>query len=337
MKTILVTGGAGYIGSHTCVELLAAGYAVVVVDNLCNASEEALRRVRKISGKPLEFQRVDVRNKEALSAVFDEHPIDAVVHFAGLKSVAESVEDPARYFENNLGGTVTLCEVMAAHGIKSIVFSSTAAVYGEPSEEPIPEEAPTHPAQPYGESKLAVERHLHSLVEDDPAWNALSLRYFNPVGAHDSGLIGEDPTDIPHNLAPYITQVAIGKLEVLSVWGDDWPTPDGTGVRDYIHVVDLARAHEHAIELLASNPGELVLNLGTGRPYSVLEVHAAFERAVGQTIPYEIKGRREGDSAMYFADPRKANSMLGWEATRDIDAMARDAWRWQKMNPDGYK
>jgi len=298
LKKILVTGGAGYIGSHTCVELLAAGREVVVLDNLCNASEEALRRVQTISGRTLEFVRGDVRDRAALDALFEAHPIEAVVHFAGLKSVAESVAQPELYFDNNLRGSQLLCEAMAAHGVRNIVFSSTASVYGFPSNEPIPETAPTNPAQPYGETKLAVERHLHQLCAADPSWNAISLRYFNPVGAHPSGLIGEDPGGIPNNLAPFITQVAIGKRDKLMVWGDDWPTADGTGVRDYIHVVDLARGHVHALGLLSENPGELVLNLGTGRPYSVLEVHSAFERAVGRAIPYEIRGRREGDSSI---------------------------------------
>jgi len=336
LKKILVTGGAGYIGSHTCVELLAAGREVVVLDNLCNASEEALRRVQTISGRTIEFVRGDVRDRAALDALFEAHPIEAVVHFAGLKSVAESVAQPELYFDNNLRGSQVLCEAMAAHGVRNIVFSSTASVYGFPSNEPIPETAPTNPAQPYGETKLAVERHLHQLCTADPSWNAISLRYFNPVGAHPSGLIGEDPGGIPNNLAPFITQVAIGKRDKLLVWGDDWPTADGTGVRDYIHVVDLARGHVHALNLLPDNPGELVLNLGTGRPYSVLEVHSAFERAVGRAIPYEIRGRREGDIAIYFADPGRANALLGWQATLDIDDMARDAWNWQQHNPNGY-
>lgn len=337
MKTVLVTGGAGYIGSHTCVELLAAGHAVVVLDNLCNSSAEALHRVENISGRSLEFVEADVRDRRAVDALFKAHSIDSVVHFAGLKSVAESVAHPELYFDNNLGGTRALCEIMADHGIKDLVFSSTASVYGNPSNDPIPEEAPTQPAQPYGESKLAVEEYLHTLHAADTGWNVLSLRYFNPVGAHPSGLIGEDPNDIPNNLAPYITQVAIGKREKLSIFGNDWDTVDGTGVRDYIHVMDLAHGHVAALDKLADKPGELILNLGTGRPYSVLEVLAAFERAVGKPIPYEFRDRRDGDSSIYYADTRKATKLLNWTAELDIDDMAQDAWRWQQQNPDGYK
>ncbi len=336
MKTILVTGGAGYIGSHTCVELLEAGYQVVVVDNLCNASKEALNRVEVITCKPLAFHEVDVRDAQGLDRVFREHSIDSVIHFAGLKAVGESVEFPERYFDNNVKGTRVLCTAMTDAGVKNLVFSSTASVYGFPNDEPISENAPTQPAQPYGETKLAAEQYLTHLCESDKAWNSISLRYFNPIGAHESGMIGEDPSGIPNNLTPYITQVAIGKRAVLQVWGDDWPTADGTGVRDYIHVVDLAQGHVKALEKLIEQPGELVVNLGTGRPYSVLEVHAAFEKAVGRNIPYEIKGRREGDIAIYFADPSLAHQLLGWQARLDIDAMAIDAWRWQEMNPNGY-
>ncbi len=336
MKTILVTGGAGYIGSHTCVELLEAGYDVVVVDNLCNASHESLNRVEVITCKPVVFYQVDVRHAEGLKQVFSAHGIDAVIHFAGLKAVGESVEFPERYFDNNVKGTAVLCEVMSEHNCKKLVFSSTASVYGFPSNKPIAENAPTSPAQPYGETKLAVEEHLHTLCESDASWSAISLRYFNPVGAHESGLIGEDPSGIPNNLTPYITQVAIGKREMLQVWGDDWPTHDGTGVRDYIHVVDLAKGHVKALEKLTDEPGELVVNLGTGRPYSVMDVRAAFEKAVGRDIPYEIKGRREGDIAIYFADPGLAKKLLDWEARLDIEAMANDTWRWQEMNPNGY-
>jgi UDP-glucose 4-epimerase len=337
LKTILVTGGAGYIGSHACVELQEAGYDVVVVDNLHNGCEEALRRVEAITGRKLAFIRADVRDGEALRTVFEQYPIDAVIHFAGLKSVSESVREPDLYFDVNLGGSVTLSEVMAQHEVRNLVFSSTAAVYGEPSFDPIDESYPAHPIQPYGESKLAVEKHLNKLHAADNRWNAISLRYFNPVGAHASGTIGEDPLGVPDNLTPYITQVAVGKREFLQVFGSDWETEDGTGVRDYLHVVDLARAHVRAIECLARNPGALTLNLGTGRPYSVLEVLAAFERAVGKPIPYRIVGRRDGDSAIYYADPSRAASEMGWRADYDIDDMARDAWRWQQSNPNGYR
>jgi UDP-glucose 4-epimerase len=336
LLTILVTGGAGYIGSHTCVELLEAGYQVVVVDNLCNASREALNRVEVITCNSVAFHEVDVRDAEGLRGVFGAHKIDAVIHFAGLKAVGESVEFPERYVDNNVHGTQVLCEVMAECGVKNLVFSSSASVYGFPSDKPIAEDAPTQPAQPYGETKLAVEKHLAELCAADKQWDAISLRYFNPVGAHESGMIGEDPSGTPNNLTPFITQVAIGKRELLQVWGDDWPTTDGTGVRDYIHVVDLAKGHVKALEKLREHPGELILNLGTGRPCSVLEVLAAFEKAVGRDIPYEIKGRREGDIAIYFADPTLAIQLLGWQADLDIDAMARDAWRWQEMNPNGY-
>ncbi len=337
MNTILVTGGAGYIGSHTCVELLEAGYQVVVIDNLCNSSQEALKRVETITCEGLAFYEVDVRDADALRGVFSSHNIDAVIHFAGLKAVGESVEFPERYYDNNVQGSKTLCQVMSEFGVKQLVFSSTASVYGFPSDDPIAENAQTQPAQPYGETKLAAERHLGELCRMDPHWRAISLRYFNPVGAHESGMIGEDPSGIPNNLTPFITQVAIGKREILQVWGDDWPTHDGTGVRDYIHVVDLARGHVKALERLAEQKGELIINLGTGRPYSVLEVHAAFEKAVGRDIPYEIKGRREGDIAIYFAEASLAKDLLGWQAELDIDAMACDAWRWQQMNPNGYR
>jgi UDP-glucose 4-epimerase len=337
VKTILVTGGAGYIGSHTCLELLAAGYQIVVVDNLCNSSEESLRRVQEITGKPLTFINGDLRDAGALGQIFEQHPIDAVIHFAGLKAVAESIEYPQRYHDINVGGSINLCKVMAEHGVFNLVFSSSATVYGFTSEEPISEQDPTHPINPYGENKLAVEQHLHQLCVEDSRWNCISLRYFNPVGAHSSGRIGENPAGIPNNLTPYITQVAIGRLEQLSVWGNDWPTADGTGVRDYIHVVDLARGHVRAVDVLGNQPGELILNLGTGRPYSVLEVVAAFELAVGKPIPYQIKQRRDGDLAAIHANASRANDVLGWRAELDINAMARDAWRWQLQNPNGFE
>jgi UDP-glucose 4-epimerase len=335
LKTILVTGGAGYIGAHTCVELLEAGYDVVVVDNLATGSEEALRRVEKLSYRDLMFVEADARDAGAMDRTFADFPIDAVVHFAGLKSVAESVENPELYFDVNLGGSIALCDAMERHGVRNIVYSSSATVYGISSSEPIPEYAQTQPAQPYGKTKLAVERHLKDCCEN-AHWNAVCLRYFNPVGAHPSGLIGEDPKGTPSNLAPYLTQVAAGFRDKLMVFGDDYPTHDGTGVRDYIHVVDLAQGHVKALDLLKEKRGFKVLNLGTGRPYSVLEVHAAFEKAVGEPIPYEIAPRRDGDIAEYFADTALAEMELGWEARLDIEDMARDAWNWQLKNPEGY-
>lgn len=337
MKTILVTGGAGYIGSHTCVELLQAGYRVVVIDSLITGCEKALQRVQQISQRDLLFVKADVRDRHATNAVFREFEIDAVIHFAGLKSVAESTANPDLYFEVNVNGSIALCEVMEKHGVKNLVFSSSATVYGISSSDPIPETAPKRPAQPYGETKLAVEHYLQRLHQLDPSWNAACLRYFNPVGAHPSGLIGEDPGDTPNNLTPYITQVAIGKREELQVFGDDYDTHDGTGVRDYIHVMDLARGHVRALDLLWDKRGVTTLNLGTGRPYSVLEVHAAFQRAVGREIPYQIAPRRDGDIAIYFADAAKAEMELDWRPSYDMDDMARDAWHWQRKNPNGYR
>ena len=334
---LLVTGGAGYIGSHTCLELLQAGHEVIVVDNLSNSNEESLRRVQELTGKPLVFHRVDLLDREALDAVFAGVEVDAVIHFAGLKAVSESVEIPLRYYHNNITGTLVLCEVMKQHGVKNLVFSSSATVYGDPQTVPITEDFRLGATNPYGRTKWMIEEILRDLHRADPGWNIALLRYFNPVGAHPSGRIGEDPTDIPNNLMPYIAQVAIGKLPELQVFGGDYPTRDGTGVRDYIHVVDLALGHLKALDKLATNPGVVTYNLGTGRGYSVLEVVAAFERASGKQIPYKIVGRRPGDIASCYADPTKARLELGWSATRGIDEMCADTWRWQSNNPNGYE
>ena len=333
---VLVTGGAGYIGSHTCVELLAAGYQVVVADNLANSKEEALRRVREIAGTALEFEKADLLDRSALDRIFRAHRFDAVVHFAGLKAVGESVQIPLRYYHNNVTGTLVLCEVMAEHGVRRLVFSSSATVYGDPHAVPIREDFPLSATNPYGRSKLMIEDILRDLHRSDPAWDIALLRYFNPVVAHPSGRIGEDPNGIPNNLLPYISQVAVGKLPELRVFGDDYPTPDGTGVRDYIHVVDLAAGHLRALERLQESAGIAVWNLGTGRGYSVLEVVAAFERASGRRIPYRVVERRPGDIATCYADPAKAERDLGWTATRGLGEMTADAWRWQSANPDGY-
>ncbi len=335
--SILVTGGAGYIGSHTCVELLEAGYDVVVVDNLYNASPEALKRVEKITGKSVTFYEADILDKEALNKIFDTHKIEAVIHFAGYKAVGESVRKPIEYYYNNMTGTLVLCDVMRAHGVKNIVFSSSATVYGDPAQIPITENCPKgQPTNPYGWTKSMLEQVLTDIHTSDPEWNVILLRYFNPIGAHKSGMIGEDPKGIPNNLLPYIAQVAVGKREMLGVFGNDYDTPDGTGVRDYIHVVDLAAGHVKAIEKLRENPGVEIYNLGTGNGYSVLQVVAAFEKACGHAIPYEIKPRREGDIATCYCDPEKAKNELGWVAKYGIDEMCEDSWRWQSTNPDGY-
>jgi UDP-glucose 4-epimerase len=333
---ILVTGGAGYIGSHTCVELLQAGHEVVVVDNLVNSKQEALRRVQELADAPLSFHQLDLLDREALEAIFDQHPIDAVIHFAALKAVGESVQQPLRYYHNNLIGALNLCEVMHAHGVKTLVFSSSATVYGDPSRVPITEDMPLSAANPYGRSKLMIEAMLGDLYISDPTWRIALLRYFNPVGAHPSGRIGEDPNGIPNNLVPYIAQVAVGKLPELLIYGDDYPTPDGTGVRDYIHVLDLATGHLKALEKLQTGAGVLTYNLGTGRGYSVLEVVAAFESATGRRLPRRVVGRRPGDIAAAYADVSHANHELGWHATRDLDTMCADTWRWQVNNPNGY-
>ena len=335
--TVLVTGGAGYIGSHTCVELLEAGYEVVVVDNLYNASPKAIDRVEEITGKKVTFYEADLLDKEALEKIFANHDIDAVIHFAGYKAVGESVQKPIEYYHNNMTGTLILCDVMRNHGVKNIVFSSSATVYGDPAQIPITENCPKgQPTNPYGWTKSMLEQVLTDIHTSDPEWNVILLRYFNPIGAHKSGIIGEDPKGIPNNLVPYIAQVAVGKRAALGVFGNDYDTPDGTGVRDYIHVVDLAVGHVKAIEKIKQNPGVEVYNLGTGNGYSVLQVVEAFGKACGHPIPYEIKPRREGDIATCYCDPEKAKNDLGWTAKYGVDEMCQDTWRWQSGNPNGY-
>ena len=333
---ILVTGGAGYIGSHACIELLNAGYEVVVLDNLSNSKEESLRRVQEITGKTLEFHLADLLDKPAVDRIFDRAQVDAVIHFAGLKAVGESVTIPLRYYYNNITGTLNLCDVMSAHGVKHLVFSSSATVYGDPHTVPITEEFPTSATNPYGWTKWMIEQILRDAYRADNTWNIALLRYFNPIGAHASGRIGEDPNGIPNNLLPYIAQVAVGKLPKVSVFGNDYPTPDGTGVRDYIHVVDLSIGHVRALEKLRTNPGLVTYNLGTGNGYSVLQVIAAFEKACGKKIPYQLVARRAGDVAACYADPAKAKAELGWIAERGIDQMCADSWAWQSKNPNGY-
>ena len=333
---ILVTGGAGYIGSHTLIELLQAGHQVVVYDNLSNSSAMALERVAQICGQKVELIQANICDRLALDRAFSAHRIDAVIHFAGLKAVGESVEKPLAYYRNNLSGTATLCEAMAAAGVKRLVFSSSATVYGDPQSLPIREDAATGATNPYGRTKLFIEEMLTDLQHSDPEWRIAILRYFNPVGAHPSGLIGEDPQGIPNNLFPFITQVAIGQREALSVFGDDYPTPDGTGVRDYIHVVDLAHGHLCALERLAAKPGGLTVNLGTGQGYSVLEMVKAFAAAAGREIPYRTVARRAGDIASCYADPALAQQELNWKAERGLEQMCQDGWRWQQQNPRGY-
>ncbi len=334
---VLVTGGAGYIGSHTCVELLENGYEVVVMDNLYNSSEKALERVEQITGKKLKFYNVDMLDKEAMEEIFEKEDIDSVIHFAGYKAVGESVRKPLEYYHNNITGTLNLCDVMRRHGVKKIIFSSSATVYGDPAFIPITEECPKGKiTNPYGQTKGMLEQILTDLNVSDPEWSVVLLRYFNPIGAHKSGLIGEDPKGIPNNLLPYIAQVAVGKLERLGVFGNDYDTPDGTGVRDYIHVVDLARGHVKAMKKFEEAPAVRIYNLGTGHGYSVLQVLHAFEKACGKELPYEIKPRRAGDIATCYADPSKAKAELGWEAEYGIDEMCADSWRWQSTNPDGY-
>lgn len=334
---ILVTGGAGYIGSHTCVELLEAGHEVVVIDNLCNSSRISLDRVETITGRAVSFVEGDIRDRAALMPILERGDIDAVIHFAGLKAVGESVEMPLAYYQNNIAGTLTLLEAMAESGVKRLVFSSSATVYGDPDSLPITEDFPLSAANPYGRSKLIIEEMLRDIHAADDAWNISILRYFNPVGAHESGLIGEDPRGIPNNLMPYIAQVASGRLEQLSVFGGDYPTPDGTGVRDYIHVVDLAKGHLAALERLQGNPGLMVHNLGTGKGYSVLEMVRAFEAASNKPVAHQVVDRRPGDIAACYADPGRASRELGWRAERGLEQMCRDTWRWQSDNPDGYR
>lgn len=336
--TILVTGGVGFIGSHTCLELLNSGYRVVVVDNLCNSSEESLRRVEELTGKSVTFYETDILDREGLEKIFATEFIDAVIHFAGLKAVGESVQKPLEYFHNNITGTLILCDVMRKYGVFHMVFSSSATVYGTPKTVPIREDFPLGPVtNPYGRTKLMIEEILRDLSVSDERWNVTLLRYFNPIGAHESGRIGEDPKGIPNNLVPYVTQVAVGKLDHLNVFGDDYDTPDGTGVRDYIHVVDLAIGHVKAIAHMNDEPGVKVYNLGTGNGYSVLDIVKSFEKVVGRPIPYEICGRRSGDIAVCYADPAKAKEKLDWQAERDLHKMCEDAWRWQTQNPDGYR
>ncbi len=334
---ILVTGGAGYIGSHTCVELLGEGHQVTVVDNLSNSSEESLRRVRELTGREPAFRRVDLLDRPALEAVFAEERFDAVIHFAGLKAVGESVSIPLKYYHNNITGTLVLCDVMQAHGVFNLIFSSSATVYGYPQKVPVTEDMPLSATNPYGRTKLMIEQILSDLHVADSNWNVVLLRYFNPVGAHASGRIGEDPADIPNNLLPYISQVAVGRRDELPVFGGDYPTPDGTGVRDFIHVVDLSAGHVRALACFERKPAVRAYNLGTGRGYSVLDMVAAFEEASGRKIPYRITERRPGDVAVCYADPSKAEKELGWKAVRGITEMCRDAWKWQSENPYGYR
>ena len=336
MQNILVTGGTGYIGSHTVLELLNSGFNVVVMDNLSNSNKASLKRVEQITGKNIGFYQLDLLDKEGLKTLFNENKFDAVIHFAGLKAVGESVEKPLFYYQNNVTGTLNLCEIMQEYGVFNMVFSSSCTVYGEPDVVPITEDESLSAVNPYGQTKLTIEYILKDLYRSDNRFNISLLRYFNPVGAHKSGEIGEDPNGIPNNLMPYVTQVAIGKLEKLRVFGNDYPTHDGTGVRDYIHVVDLAIGHLKALEKLKGNPGVVVYNLGTGTGYSVLDVVKAFEEATGKEVPYEIVDRRPGDAAAVYADPSKAKNELNWEAQKDLIEMCRDAWNWQTKNPNGF-
>ena len=335
---ILVTGGAGYIGSHTVVELQNSGYDVVVLDNLSNSSEKALDRVSKITGKPVKFYKADILDREALDQIFDKEDIDSCIHFAGLKAVGESVVKPWEYYENNIAGTLTLVDVMRKHGVKNIIFSSSATVYGDPAQIPITEECPKGQCtNPYGWTKSMLEQVLTDIQKADPEWNVMLLRYFNPIGAHKSGTIGENPNGIPNNLMPYITQVAVGKLKCLGVFGDDYDTPDGTCIRDYIHVCDLADGHVKAVEYADTHKGVEIFNLGTGTPYSVLEIVHAFESSTGVKLNYKIGDRRPGDLPDSWADATKAKEVLGWEAAKSLEDMCRDSWNWQSHNPHGYR
>jgi UDP-glucose 4-epimerase len=334
--TILVTGGAGFIGSHTCVELLNGGYDVVVIDNLVNSNRESLRRVEQIAGRAVTFYEADARDEAALQRIFDAHPVTGAIHFAALKAVGESVAKPIEYYSNNVGSLLTLLSVMRDRNVKQFVFSSSATVYGVPKSSPIDESFPLSATNPYGQSKLIAEQVLRDLEVSDPSWRIATLRYFNPVGAHESGLIGEDPAGVPNNLMPYVAQVAVGKLEKLRVFGGDYDTPDGTGVRDYIHVVDLARGHLAALDALKKHDASFVVNLGTGQGYSVLDVVGAFEKASGRPVPYEIVARRPGDVGSCYADPAAAAKLLGWRAEFGIERMCADHWRWQEQNPRGY-
>lgn len=333
---VLVTGGAGYIGSHTCISLIEAGYDVVVFDNFSNSSDESIKRVEKIVGKKIELVEGDIRSRDDLQAVFDKYNIKSVIHFAGLKAVGESVEMPLEYYDNNISGTVVLCEVMKRNNCKNIVFSSSATVYGDPQTVPIKEDFPLSATNPYGRSKLFIEEILRDVYVSDNEWKIVLLRYFNPVGAHKSGTIGEDPNGIPNNLMPFISQTAVGKREALNVFGGDYNTPDGTGVRDYIHVVDLAAGHVKALDNLDNFNEVMTINLGTGNGYSVLDMVKAFEKASGAKVPYNIVGRRSGDIATCYADPAYAKQVLGWSAQYGVDEMCEDAWRWQSQNPNGY-
>ncbi len=337
MSTILVTGGAGYIGSHTCVELLEKGHDLVVVDNLENANPKSLQVVEKLTGKKITFYQTDILDEAGLDAIFSQHDISAVIHFAGLKAVGESTQIPLKYFTTNISGTLTLLRVMAKYQCKNIIFSSSATVYGDPHKVPITEDFPLSVTNPYGRTKLMVEEILKDLYQSDKSWNIVILRYFNPIGAHQSGELGEDPTGIPNNLVPYVTQVAVGRLERIGVFGDDYDTPDGTGVRDYIHVVDLAKGHVAALQKLVPNSGLSIYNLGTGNGYSVLDIVKTMSEVVGKAIPYQIQPRRAGDIAVCYADSNKAKEDLGWQAKYDIRRMCQDHWRWQSKHPNGFQ